>query len=227
MRHFVLTRNYYQRTKRYINPILATVLIVIFVRAFVFDTYRIPSDSMQPTLIDGDHVIGIKLIYGIRLPFGGPYIRFNYPKRTDLVVIKRPDNNYYIKRVIGIGGDTIDLKDGVLSLSGLKVNKKFGVNSKQYRYIDPEQAVYREFIDKDFYSIVYSVSKRPEDLASPVKVAKGSIFLLGDNRTNSIDSRQWGSIDNNDVMARVALVWFSRDPLSGQIRWDRIGLIER
>ncbi len=225
MRPFVLTRTYYQRIRRFINPVIATILIVLCVRYFVLDTYRIPSDSMQPTLIDGDHVIGVKIPYGIRIPFG-PYIRFSHPKRADVIVIKRPDHEYYIKRVVGIGGDTVDLKNGNLSVSGVKVQKKFGMNAKHYRYIDPDHAVYREFIDKEYYSIVYNVSKRPQDISFPVKLNKGQLFLLGDNRTNSIDSREWGPISDDVVFAEVVLIWFSKDPLTGEIRWDRIGLIE-
>ena len=226
MRPFVLTRTYYQKFNRYISPIIATVIIVLFVRVFVADSYKIPSNSMQPTLVEGDHVVGLKIIYGIRIPFGGPYIRFFAPKKADLVVIKRADGNNYIKRVVALNGDTVEMSSGKLKISGKEIVRKFGTDVSKYRYIDNDSAVYREFLDKEFYSVLYSGSKRTEDLPL-VKLSKGQMFLLGDNRTNSVDSRSWGPVKEDDLLAKVVFVWFSKDPVSGKIRWDRFGLIGR
>ncbi len=226
MGSLVLTRNFYQRFSRFINPLLATALIVFVVKTFIADTYKIPSDSMQPTLIDGDHVIGLKLIYGIKVPFRESYIRFSYPSRGDAVVIKRPDNLFYIKRVIAVAPDKVGFKTGNLAINDKHIKKIFGTDTSKYKYIDNNQAVYREFLGSKYYSVIYSGSKRPLDLSTPVKLEKDKIFVLGDNRTDSIDSRQWGAIDCKDVVARPIFVWFSKDPQTKKIRWNRIGLIE-
>ena len=226
MRPLAFTRTFYQRFARIFNPLIATALILVVVRSFVADTYRIPSDSMQPTLVDGDHVIGLKLFYGIKIPFGGPYIRFSSPEKGDAVVIKRADGLFYIKRIIAISPDKVDFKKGDLYINDKKLKKIFGTETSKYRYINNDDAVYREFIDSKYYSVIYSGTKRPQDIQSPVKLGVGKLFVIGDNRTNSVDSRQWGPIDNKDVIARPIFVWFSKDPVTGKIRWDRIGSID-
>ena len=214
MRSLVLTRTFYQRFSRFINPLLATALIVFVVKTFVADTYRIPSDSMQPTLIDGDHVIGLKL-----------GLMFSPPNRGEAVVIKRPDGLFYIKRMVAIYPDKIDIKTGNVIINDVEIKKQFGVDTSKYKYIDNDHAVYREFLGSSSYSVIYSGSKRPVDLLAPVKLGKQKMFILGDNRTNSIDSRQWGPISDKDVVAKPVFVWFSKDPNTGKIRWDRVGLI--
>ena len=218
MRKIVFAENAYHKFKKYFKLVMATLIVLIFTEAFLMDLFWIPSVSMQPTLLKGDHVIALKIVYG--------FIFKLTPSRGDVVALKLPgDPSYYVKRVVGLPNEMVDIKSSDVMINGKKVKKTYDVDSKKYRYIDGDNAILKEYSDKRSYCVMQSNVQRIPDFVQPYRDTNTSIFLLGDNRSNSIDSRNWGSVDKNRIIGRVVFIWFSMDPETHKIRWDRIGLV--
>lgn len=199
--------------REYVEAIVIAVLLALFVRTFVVQAFKIPSGSMLPTLQIGDHLLVSKFSYGVRLPITGTVLwSRSGPARGDVVVFRFPRDRSldYIKRVIGIGGDTIEVRDKQVFVNGEKV-------------ADP----HAHFTAPD----TMSRAGGPRDNLGPVTVPEGKIFVMGDNRDNSYDSRFWGFVDLRDVLGKAFIIYWSWDveePLLSlsrftSIRWDRLG----
>ena len=199
--------------REYVEAIIVAVLLALFVRTFVVQAFKIPSGSMLPTLQIGDHLLVTKFSYGVRLPITGTVL-FSRPGPVhgDVVVFRFPRDRSldYIKRVIGVGGDTIEIRDKQVFVNGQKI-------------ADP----HAHYTSRDIMSAVGG----PRDNFGPVKVPEGKIFLMGDNRDNSYDSRFWGFVDLPEVLGKALIIYWSWDvdkavfSLSryASIRWDRLG----
>ncbi|ETO91174.1 MAG: signal peptidase I [Candidatus Xenolissoclinum pacificiensis L6] len=220
---------------------IALILAILF-RSLFFEPYRIPSGSMNNTLIQGDYVFVSKYSYGYTkysFPFspnifGGKRIFGSVPNRGDVVVFRptqTPSINY-VKRVIAIGGDTIQIRDSIVYVNGqpLKrelVNIIYNVNS-------PDYEVYREFISEDKYyeillnkktNLVNLLDLYRLDNTQAITIPEGYIFVMGDNRHNSFDSRKIGIIPIENVVGQVKLVALSvkkGDIIPITLRYDRI-----
>jgi signal peptidase I len=199
--------------REYVEAIVVAVLLALVVRTFVVQAFKIPSGSMLPTLQIGDHLLVNKFSYGVRLPVSGTsLISRKGPVRGDVVVFRFPRDRSldYIKRVVATGGDTIEIRDKQVFLNG-------------------EQAAHPQahFTQED----IMSATGGPRDNFGPVRVPEGKIFVMGDNRDNSFDSRFWGFVDLKDVLGRAMIIYWSWDvdkPLLSlgrftSIRWDRLG----
>jgi len=209
MQKFVLAKDAFYRFKQYFKIALATMIIVAFTKIFIFDFYWIPTVSMEPNLLKGDHVIAFKFLPA---------------SRGDVVAVKLPDDPYpYIKRIIALPDETVDIKAGDLIVNNKKVKKTYDVDVKKYKYIESDNIVLKEYADKRSYSIMQSNVERIPDFVKPYKNIGNSVFLLGDNRSNSIDSRNWGSVDKKKIKSVIGLIWLSIDPDTHKIRWNRIG----
>ena len=192
-------------TREYIEAILIALLLALFIRTFVVQAFKIPSGSMQDTLLIGDHILVNKFIYGVKNPLNGnTWIPFKEPKRRDIVVFKYPVNptQDYIKRVIGVEGDTIEIKD-----------KKVYVNGK------PQEEPYA--IHRDPNILPASIQSR--DNMGPITVPDHSLFVMGDNRDNSYDSRFWHFVDLKAVKGKAFIIYWSWDKENFSVRWNRIG----
>lgn len=212
MRYIVFTKSSYQRLKPHLFLILCAVIVFVVLKVFVLEIYRIPTSSMQPTLVEGDHILGLK--------------RFSI-KKGDIVAVKRQqDSSIYVKRVAATQNETISMKAGSVFVNGKKLKLIFDDDTKKYRYIENSDVVYKEFNGDSSYSVLYSNTKRPVDISKEYKVSDAGLFLLGDNRVNSVDSRTWGEVKRSDVVSKIVLIWFSMDPDTKKIRWDRIGLVK-
>lgn len=199
--------------REYTEAIIIAVILALFIRSFIVQAFKIPSGSMLPTLQIGDHLLVNKFIYGVKIPMqGSVLIPWKTPERDDIVVFRFPKDRSidYIKRVVGVAGDTIELKNKQLFLNGEII-----------------QSPHAHFTGKD----IMKATSGPRDNMGPVKVPEGTIFVMGDNRDNSYDSRFWGFVDLNDVLGKAFILYWSWDlgkPLLSidrfsSIRWSRIG----
>ncbi|MBC8441758.1 MAG: signal peptidase I [Deltaproteobacteria bacterium] len=177
--------------------IAGIVFLALLVRYFIMAPFCIPTASMHPTLIPGDCVLADRLAFKLPDKEG--------PRRNDVVIFQRPENpkKVYTKRVVAIGGDTIEIKE-----------KRVFINQVEIHHASA------------WYSDPYTLPPGEENNRDNVKahtVPKGKVFILGDNRDNSLDSRVWGGLDADTLKAKVLMVYWSKDPKTGQYRWRRIG----
>jgi len=216
MRRVALAQKSYHRFVWYLKVITASLTIIFFIKIFVMDIYKIPSISMQPSLLKGDYVVAFKIPYGI--------IFKSLPKKGDMALFKRSeDGTYYIKRVIALPGETVDMKLGDVFINSKKLKKVYETDSKKYKYVEGDYVVMKESNADSTYSVMQSNLKMIEDFVRPYKDGPGGLFLMGDNRSNSIDSRTWGDINKKNIIGKVSFIWFSLDPNTGKVRWKRIG----
>jgi signal peptidase I len=190
-----------------IEAIIIAVILALFIRTFVIQAFKIPSGSMKETLKIGDHILVNKFIYGIKIPFlQTTLVPVTNPKRGDIVVFKFPEDpsKDFIKRVIGVAGDVIEIRD-----------KKVYVNHKLLNH-DPG-------IHTDSY--MFPASVQPRDNFGPIVVPPHSLFVMGDNRDQSYDSRFWGFVDLKAVLGKALIIYWSWDNNTFGVRWNRIGHI--
>ena len=226
MRYIVFKKNKLQKIVPYISIIVVTALIVLIVTTFILDIYRIPTESMEPTLLPGDHVVGLKIVYGIRIPFTDIDIKISGPKHSDLVSIKRPEDSIlYIKRVIALPSESVDIRSGNITVSGQVFKRDYAVNTSVYKYADANDVVFEERAWNKKYYVSYSNQKRISDMDKMHVCSSDGFFVMGDNRTNSVDSRKWGDVKGKDIVSRVVFILFSTDPDTGKVRWERTGFV--
>ena len=194
--------------REYVEPILIAVLIALFVRTFVVQAFRIPSSSMEPTLLVGDYLLVNKFIYGIRIPYTDTkFLQFKKPQRGDVIVFIFPldPSKDFIKRVIGTEGEKVQI-----------IDKRIYIND---RLIDDPWGHF-----ENIGSVEY---RRSIENFGPVVVPEDSLFVMGDNRNNSEDSRFWGFLRVNAVLGKAFILYFSWNGyarnLLDSVRWSRIG----
>lgn len=196
-------------------PVLLTVLIL---RSFLFEPFKIPSGSMNPTLIEGDFILVNKFNYGLRLPVIGTVIYpVGQPQRGDVLVFKYPENPSinYIKRVVGLPGDTVRYFDKRLQINGEWVSQTL------LAQLPPENPNTEEFNEQLGNASHRIWNRLDQSLASGEwQVPEGHYFVMGDNRDNSRDSRVWGFVPDQLIVGRAFAIWmhvqdwiptFSRD----------------
>jgi signal peptidase I len=197
------------KLQEYIEAIILAILIAFFIRTFVIQAYKIPSGSMKPTLLIGDHILVSKFNYGVKLPFiRSTLIPIGTPKRGDIVVFIYPEDRSkdFIKRLIGLPGDTIEIRDKKILLNGRPWSDSNGV------YVD---------------NLIIPGSVQPRDNFGPVTVPQESIFVMGDNRDESYDSRFWGFVNQQDILGKALIIYWSWNHEEHGIRFGRIGTILR
>lgn len=195
------------RWRENIEAILVAILIALFIRTFVVQAFKIPSGSMKQTLQIGDHILVNKFIYGVRIPYWRKVIiPGKDPQRGDIIVFKPPHDpeKDFIKRVIGIGGDVIECR-----------NKQLYVNHK------PVHQDFAVFTD----SRIYAQNVRERDNFGPITVPEKSLFVMGDNRDESYDSRFWGFVDLKAVSGKAFIIYWSWDSQNFGVRWNRLAHI--
>lgn len=196
-----------------LEAIVIAIVLALFIRTFIVQAFKIPSGSMLPTLQIGDHILVNKFIYGVKIPFSGQVlIPVKDPQPNDIIVFKYPKDPKldYIKRVIGVAGDTVEIR-----------SKKLFINGKPF---DDKHGVFRDVN-------VLSASVSPRDNFGPVTVPEGKLFVMGDNRDNSYDGRFWGFVDLQAVRGKAFIIYWSWDvqkPLFSldrftSVRWGRFG----
>ena len=197
------------KVREYAEAIIIAVIIALFVRTFVVQAFKIPSGSMKPTLQIGDHILVNKFIYGVKIPYiQKTLIPIREPERGDIVVFLYPRDRSkdFIKRVIGVGGDVIEIRNKEIFLNGSPCSDIHGVHTD---------------------NLILPSSIQPRDNMRPVKVPVGSIFVMGDNRDQSYDSRFWGFVKLKDVMGKAFIIYWSWNGNDHRVRWKRFGKILR
>jgi signal peptidase I len=193
--------------REYAEAIILAVILALFIRTFVVQAFKIPSGSMLPTLQIGDHILVVKSIYGVRLPvLNKVVIPVKDPKRGDVIVFIYPvdPDKDFIKRVVATAGDTVEIRE-----------KKLYINGEP---ADDEHAVYDELETS-------ALLVKPRDDFGPIVVPKDKVFVLGDNRDHSYDSRFWGFVDIEAIKGKAFLIYWSWDSSRWGVRWDRLGSI--
>lgn len=187
------------KLREYFEIIATAVVLALIVRALIIQSYHIPSESMEDTLLKGDFLFANKFIYGAKVPFVKWYLpKIRDPKPGDIVIFKFPGDNKtdYIKRCIAVEGQTVELRGKRLFVDGAEKSEPHS------KYI------YGDMPRRDF---------------GPYKVPKGHILVFGDNRDNSYDSRFWGPLDKKLLRGKALFLYFSVDYKKHWIRFSRIG----
>jgi signal peptidase I len=217
-------------TRDWLKSILIALVIWFFVRSLLVEAFRIPSGSMENTLLIGDFLFVNKALYGAEIPIVHTRLpALREPGRFDIVVFYSPEEEgvNVVKRVIGMPGDTLAMVDGDLYLNGVGMPEPHAIRSGSR--FDPEDPRMRE------WQVDYLVEGNPRSYRptlrnwGPLVVPADSFFVMGDNRDNSYDSRYWGFLGRDRIAGRPLLIYYSFDPsslmplpfLTG-IRWDRL-----
>ncbi len=225
----------------YARSFFPILLIVFLLRSFLFEPFRIPSPSLEPTLLTGDFILVNKFAYGLRLPVThNNLIKIGAPARGDIMVFRWPPNPsvYFIKRVIGLPGDTIDYVNKTLTVNGQVIPQAFVRNTIAYDVSGEKMPVTekQENLLGVHHDIYLNADRTSHDYTHIV-VPPGMYFLMGDNRDDSADSRYWGFVPDKNVVGKASLVWMSwrnsaemADKPSPQryldrIRFSRIGTL--
>lgn len=203
------------------------LLLVFLLRAFLFEPFRIPSGSLEPTLSIGDFILVNKYHYGVRLPVSHTEIfPLHKPERGDIIVFRWPPNPSvdFIKRVIGVPGDRISYIDKTLYINGEKIPQEFIENTTNR---DDTGDIW-DVVEKkeNLLGVTHSIyqnKSRSNDDFQDVVVPPGMFFAMGDNRDDSGDSRIWGFVPEQNIVGKANYVWMSWDSNKYKIRFNRIG----
>ena len=224
------------------EPLGIALLAALILRALVIQAFRIPTGSMKDTLLVGDFLLVNKFVYGAKTPERIPLVNikllsfrlpaFKQPSRGEIIVFKYPldEKLDYIKRCIGVAGDTVQLRDGVVYVNGHEEGERRFVK----RAFDPARGVYVSYYQITTkeglkYTVRYFGDYAPRYANfGPVVVPPDHLFMMGDNRDNSQDSREWGFMPMKNIVGQALVIYFSWDkrvPLWNiikKIRWGRI-----
>jgi signal peptidase I len=240
-------------TVDYARSFFPVALAVLLLRSFVFEPFRIPSDSMMPTLLDGDFIIVNKYAYGLRLPvLNRKILSIGEPQRGDVVVFRYPldPSTNFIKRLVGLPGDHVEVHDNLIVINGKPV--EFYVGTGRYNdgcYVNLSLA--HERLGKHAHEVIFcpvALDRAPvlpgckrsgirgyvcgdEDPPGGVRPARfvgevpaGHYLMMGDNRDNSEDGRMWGYVPEENLVGKATRIWFNWDwGRSGGPMWSRIG----
>ncbi len=184
--------------REYAEIIIVSVTLAFFIRTFFVQAFQIPSGSMEETLLVGDFLLANKLVYGPKVPLTNWRLpAISKPKRGDIIVFRAPHQDKdFIKRCVAVGGDTVQLIDNRLYVNGEPQTESF---------------------------VTFKGDPPPFANTAPIRVPKGYLFMMGDNRNNSQDSRYWGVLDENLVKGKAMVLYWSWDKERLRPRLSRIG----
>lgn len=188
-----------------VEAILIAVVIALFIRTFVVQAFKIPSGSMKNTLLIGDHILVSKFIYGVKLPYlRNTVVSLKSPQRGDIIVFKYPEDPHkdFIKRVIGVPGDSVEYRNKQLFINNERLENDVGIHTDSH---------------------VFPGNIKKRDNFGPIKVPENKLFVMGDNRDESYDSRFWGFVDMHAVSGKAFMIYWSWNREDFGVRWKRLG----
>ena len=201
--------------REWIKTLVIVLAVVITFRGVVAQAYQIPTGSMERTLLIGDYLYINKMLYGseIDIGFGGHryfyhrFPAFRHPQPGDVIVFRYPPNpsQDFIKRCVAVGGQTVEIRDKVLYVDGQRQNEP-------YAHHDDPRVFPRKINGKDTL----------RDNFGPLQIPPGHLFMMGDNRDNSLDSRFWGPLPEGMVKGKAMFTYFSWDPSDHMVRFNRM-----
>jgi len=196
-----------------LRTITSAILLAMFIRIVLFEAFEIDGPSMEPTLLNGDRVVVVKFLYGLFLPFmDEATLSWGQPNPGDVVIVKSPrDNVDIVKRVVGLPGDVIELRDGVIYRNGEAVPHVSQGACKDRPDSDPFGC---EWVEEKLGSHVYRISRNLDSIRSTrarITIAPGTLYVLGDHRDRSNDSRALGPIPIKRVKGRVLSIYWSSE----------------
>ena len=224
--------------REYAESIGVAIAVALLLRAFVVEAFQIPSGSMIPTLEVGDHIFVSKFSYGLSIPFTDTKIlQYAEPKRGDVIVFKFPQDTStdYIKRVVGLPNDTVEVRQGQLYINGNEIRRERVPERCHYTEAssagggpdDHDCERWVETLGNKVHDTILEPSHPAQDHPRTV-IGPGEVFVMGDNRDNSYDSRKWGTVKMNLIKGRALIIWWSRGNSSANpvdwvkaIRWNR------
>jgi signal peptidase I len=214
------------------KAISTAILLFLVIRTFLFEAFKIPTGSMEGTLLVGDFLLVNKAVYGAEIPFTHNHLpAFAHPQRGDIIVFLPPHDPHhnYVKRVVGLGGDTLEMRDKILYLNNVQQVEPFTRHTDPLTDPAPEEMLWQlpYLVHRPAHWTDYHPSR---DTWGPLVVPPGKLFALGDNRDDSADSRFWGFLDETAIKGRPIFVYYSFEkdlsrPFSWftGVRWSRIG----
>jgi signal peptidase I len=219
------------KLKEWIKSVAIAVAIFLVVRTFLIEGFRIPSGSMENTLLIGDWLFVNKALYGAEIPFTGVHLpAFRNPRRNDLVIFKSVEEPRLtvVKRLIGMPGDTLSMEDNQLSVNGRPAEEPWVIRTDPLAdHEDPKMRTWQvRYLVRDRDTTTYRPTLKNW---GPIVVPPDSFFVMGDNRDSSYDSRYWGFLGRDRIRGRPLIIYYSYDP-SGvlplpfltAIRWGRL-----
>ncbi len=198
-----MTKDKKRLIKEYAEAIITALLLALIIRAYIIQAFKIPSGSMIPTLLIGDHILVTKFIYGTKIPFSDKSILvFKQPEKGDIIVFKYPEDpkKDFIKRVVATGGDTLEERNKIMYVNGKEVTEPYAYHGDSF--VRPRGD--------------------PRDNFGPLIVPENKVFVMGDNRDQSFDSRYWGFVDIKAIKGKALIIYWSWDP-GNRLRFNRIG----
>lgn len=210
--------------RRSVRAAVGLLAVAGLVRVVAVQAFRIPSRSMEDTLLVGDYLLVEKISYGARIPFTSVRVPgLSHPARGDVVVFHAPaePDKVFAKRCVAAGGQVVEVRNKVIYVDGTRI-----VDPRHSKYVDPR---------------IYPGPENPRDNFGPLRVPPGTTFVVGDNRDNSRDSRHWGVVSEQAVVGQAAFLYWSCEPLGlpeqagpnslvrrllslpGRVRWGRVG----
>lgn len=230
-----------EKKKESIWSLAGVLLIALAIRWAVAEAYVIPSGSMLPTLLLHDHIFVNKMVYGVRVPFSSQWlVKFNEPKRGEIVVFKNPrDGVVMVKRIVGLPGDKVTYDGRSLVINEQPIATAIATSKTNFDWLRDSDAENRleqhdfltEKLDGIDHDLLLDREEGPYEPQS-YTVPEGHLFMMGDHRDNSADSRVWGYLPADNILGRASFVWLTCEESLPVVdlfcnpftmRWGRLG----
>ncbi len=219
----------------WVKSISVAILLFLVIRTFAVEAFKIPTGSMEKTLLVGDFLLVNKAVYGAQVPFTDVRLpAFDSPERGDVIVFEFPldRSKNYVKRVVGLPADRVAMRRGQVYVNGVRQDEGYVQHTQPGGdYYDPQFEWQRNYVAPEVDAGTYRPTR---DDWGPIVVPEGNYFVMGDNRDNSQDSRYWGFVDRVLIKGRPLVIYYSFDrsklrplPWLTEVRWNRVGNLVR